>query len=341
MLQAFALATSATRTAHLLLRKTTYVDLNVSRKGLRVSTVPFGSIKGAAHLYTPTQGYPFSPLTALQVVEEQRTMSALVGIGDIYDGIAVSPEHLPDDPDDFADRLRTSLQEWSHTQRKGIWLKLPLSHAKLVPVAIAQDFVPHHAERDYIMLTKWLADSEDKLPANPSHQVGVGAFVFDKTSQKVLMVQEKNGPLKGTGVWKMPTGLLLAREDIGTAAEREVLEETGVRASFKSVLAIRQAHTALWNKSDMFIVLALEPVAGQTDILIQDDELDGAEWQTLEQFENSPFQKQYPLLGRIQERCAAYARGAYKGLDAVKFPHRNSEQLLVFGSEGCEESAKL
>jgi hypothetical protein len=110
MLQAFALATSATRTAHLLLRKTTYVDLNVSRKGLRVSTVPFGSIKGAAHLYTPTQGYPFSALTALQVVEEQRTMSALVGIGDIYDGIAVSPEHLPDDPDDFADRLRTSLQ---------------------------------------------------------------------------------------------------------------------------------------------------------------------------------------------------------------------------------------
>jgi ADP-ribose pyrophosphatase YjhB (NUDIX family) len=28
------------------------------------------------------------------------------------------------------------------------------------------------------------------------------------------------------GVWKMPTGLLLAGEDVSEAAEREVLEET-------------------------------------------------------------------------------------------------------------------
>lgn len=268
-------------------------------------------------------------------------MSTLEGVGDIYQGIAISPEHLPDDPDEFAERLKTSLEEWTNSHRKGIWLKLPLSHAQLVPIAIAQEFVPHHAEREYIMLAKWLANSENKLPANPSHQVGVGAFVFDRESKKVLMVQEKNGPLKGTGVWKMPTGLLFAREDIGVAAEREVLEETGVQACFKSVLAIRQAHTALWNKSDMFIVLALEPVAGHTDISIQEDELDGAEWQTLEQFENSPFQQEYPLLARIQERCAAYARGTYRGLDAVKFPHRQSDQLLVYGSEGSEETAKL
>ena len=53
-------------------------------------------------------------------------------------------------------------------------------------------------------------------------QVGVGAFVFDRQSQRVLMVQEKNGPLRGKGVWKMPTGLSMAQEDIGDAAQREV-----------------------------------------------------------------------------------------------------------------------
>ncbi len=37
-------------------------------------------------------------------------------------------------------------------------------------------------------------------------QVGVGAFVFDRQSRRVLMVQERNGPLRGKGVWKMPTG---------------------------------------------------------------------------------------------------------------------------------------
>lgn len=37
------------------------------------------------------------------------------------------------------------------------------------------------------------------------------------------------GPLRGTGVWKLPTGLLDCGEDLGTGAEREVQEETGIR----------------------------------------------------------------------------------------------------------------
>ena len=44
-------------------------------------------------------------------------------------------------------------------------------------------------------------------------------------------MQEKRGPLRGMNVWKMPTGLCSAGEDIGDAAEREVLEETGVKAT--------------------------------------------------------------------------------------------------------------
>lgn len=38
------------------------------------------------------------------------------------------------------------------------------------------------------------------------------------------------GPLKGTGVWKLPTGLLDVGEDLGAGAEREVKEETGITA---------------------------------------------------------------------------------------------------------------
>jgi ADP-ribose pyrophosphatase YjhB (NUDIX family) len=30
---------------------------------------------------------------------------------------------------------------------------------------------------------------------------------------KILAVHEKNGPLRGTGIWKMPTGLSDAGED--------------------------------------------------------------------------------------------------------------------------------
>jgi hypothetical protein len=38
----------------------------------------------------------------------------------------------------------------------------------------------------------------------------------------------------------------------------QVLEETGVRAKSRAVIAIRQAHTALFGKSDLFAVVALE-----------------------------------------------------------------------------------
>ena len=55
----------------------------------------------------------------------------------------------------------------------------------------------------------------------------------------------------------MVTGLVDAGEDITAAAEREVLEETGVRASFDAVLAFRQAHGFAFGKSDFFFVVAL------------------------------------------------------------------------------------
>ncbi len=54
------------------------------------------------------------------------------------------------------------------------------------------------------------------------------------------------------------TGLVDAGEDISTAAEREVLEETGVRAKFSAVLALRQAHGFAFGKSDFFFVVALK-----------------------------------------------------------------------------------
>jgi len=60
------------------------------------------------------------------------------------------------------------------------------------------------------------------------------------------------------GVWKMPTGLVLVGEDITEAAEREVLEETGLEATFEAVLAIRQSHKAAFGKSDMFFAVALK-----------------------------------------------------------------------------------
>ncbi len=48
----------------------------------------------------------------------------------------------------------------------------------------------------------------------------MGCFVLNEAGE-VLLVQEKSGPLRGLGVWKMVTGLVDAGEDIVEAAARE------------------------------------------------------------------------------------------------------------------------
>uniref|UniRef100_A0A383VIN3 Nudix hydrolase domain-containing protein n=1 Tax=Tetradesmus obliquus TaxID=3088 RepID=A0A383VIN3_TETOB len=150
---------------------------------------------------------------------------------DRYDGVIIKPDSLPADPATFKAALDSSLQAWSAQGKRGIWLKVPITLAQLIPVAVEPQagFVFHHAEKDYVMMTKWLPETESTLPPNASHQVGVGAIVVN-SKQEMLVVQEANGPLRGQGFWKMPTGLVHEGEDLIEAVEREVLEETGVRA---------------------------------------------------------------------------------------------------------------
>ena len=64
--------------------------------------------------------------------------------------------------------------------------------------------------------------SNDSLPLFP--QVGVGAVVFK--DGKVLLVKRGTPPSKG--LWAIPGGRLTLGETLQQAAEREILEETGI-----------------------------------------------------------------------------------------------------------------
>ena len=270
------------------------------------------------------------------------------GRGDAYGGFIIDATALPDSVDEFITFLASSLPEWHHAALRGIWLKLPIEKAHFIGHAVDSGFVFHHAEPEYVMLTQWLPEKdENKLPPNASHQVGVGAFVYDKQSNKVLVVQEKNGPLKGKGVWKLPTGLVNTGEDVTEAACREVEEETGIKARFKSVLVMRQAHGLAFGKSDMFFVIALEPTMPAADQTLspQEEEIEAAAWISLEEYTAVPFFQERPLLKKMMETCAAWARGEYTGLGGYKmrsgFTER--EDLLMFGEtveKGGSESKK-
>ncbi|GAB4824032.1 hypothetical protein N2152v2_011078 [Parachlorella kessleri] len=274
-----------------------------------------------------------TPMSAAQ-------QALLTGQEDAYDGLILDPATLPATPAEFAEMLPTALQSWRDNGYRGIWLQMPQSKAHFVGHAVDAGFEFHHAEKDYVMLTQWLPGGENKLPPNASHQVGVGAFVMNER-REVLVVQEKLGPLRGKNVWKMPTGLVQAGEDISAAAEREVLEETGVRARFDSVLAMRQAHGFAFGKSDFFFVVALRPQPGQQELTVQEDELVGAQWMPLEEYVDMPFTQSRPLLRKIAEKCLAYANGTYSGLVGRKLATGFSERqdLLLFGEAASDGDA--
>ncbi|KAI4326414.1 hypothetical protein MLD38_031732 [Melastoma candidum] len=83
---------------------------------------------------------------------------------------------------------------------------------------VQQGFRYHHAESNYVMLLRWLPDStQDALPANASHRVGIGVF-FLNDNDEVLVVQENTGKLKDTDLWKLPVGVVNQEEDIWKAA---------------------------------------------------------------------------------------------------------------------------
>jgi ADP-ribose pyrophosphatase YjhB (NUDIX family) len=168
-------------------------------------------------------------------------------------------------------------------------------------------------------------------------QVGVGAFVFDEKHRSVLVVREKSGPLAGKGVWKIPTGLVMQGEDITEAAVREVEEETGVKARFAAVLAMRQAHGVAFSKSDLFFLVALKPAPGASESPLkpQEDEIEEASWLPLEEYRSQAFTLSRPLLVRLLDRCVAWVEGKYKGLEGAKIESGFSDRqdLLFFGEE--------
>jgi ADP-ribose pyrophosphatase YjhB (NUDIX family) len=179
--------------------------------------------------------------------------------------------------------------------------QVPIEQSELIAPAVAAGFTFHHAERSYLMLNHWLSEEENRMPANATHQVGVGCVVIN--DGKMLAVQERTGPLRGTGIWKMPTGLSDAGEDICDTAVREVLEETGIETEFVSILSIRQSHTALFGKSDLFFICLLRPKT--TTIQMQIAEIAACEWVDAEAFLTQKFFLKSPIFSLVNQHVRA------------------------------------
>ena len=165
-----------------------------------------------------------------------------------------------------------SLSHFQSEKKRAIWLQIPESLSQMVPIAVSQGFSFHHVKEKQLMLTKCL--SVCNIPHYASHYIGAGGLVYDKNTNKILLIQDKHSIKKG--IWKFPGGLVEPSESIHSAVLREVKEETGIDCSFSKMLCFRETMNYQFGCPDIYFVCLVEPTS--FELKIQESEVLKAQW---------------------------------------------------------------
>lgn len=209
------------------------------------------------------------------------------GKKDRYEGITVDSILEPCDESAFPQTLKESIAKWRDAGARGLWFKVALADSAWVPHLAKSGFRFHHAQASYVMMVCWLPENEVcNIPQYASTTIGVGAIVMNDKRQ-ILVVSEKYR-MYTFPHWKLPGGYVEQGEEIVNAAEREVLEETSVRAKFKQMVCFRHGHNFQFGCSDMYFIVALTPEPGQDVLKKCDREIDAVEWMNIDDYLNHP-----------------------------------------------------
>ena len=196
-----------------------------------------------------------------------------------FGGVVVDPEALPLEGESFRRGLEVSVAAWREEGYRVVWLELPISRMGLAVQAVESGFGFHHSGDDYLLMTLRLEEGAF-IPPYASHYIGAGGVVISDGS--LLVVHERRGPPGGPRHYKLPGGALHEGEHLVEGVVREVLEETGVRTRFQSLVCFRNLHGYRYGKSDIYFVCKLEALSHE--IVPQAEEIEECLWMPLEEY---------------------------------------------------------
>jgi len=169
-------------------------------------------------------------------------------------------------------------------------------------------------------MTKWLVnETPNKLPPYCTASIGCGALVFDREKDNVLMVIEKylwdktdhEDTNSMRRYYKIPSGTLDVGEDIGECVQREVLEETNIRAKVQTLIGFRELHKFRFDTDDFHFCFVLEPET--REITIDPEELSDAFWMPVKEY--LEMTELVPIQESIRDSFAEYLRTG-RGIEA-------------------------
>ena len=130
--------------------------------------------------------------------------------------------------------LVNSITQWKNENLRLVWLEIPLYLASFVTIAVNLGFCYHHAKRNTIMMTLPLS-KDTHIPNYATPNLGAGAVVINENNE-LLVVNERFRRDQTKPYFKLPGGAVDPAENIGEAAEREVMEETGIYSKFIGIV---------------------------------------------------------------------------------------------------------
>lgn len=90
-------------------------------------------------------------------------------------------------------------------------------------------------------------------------------------------------------------------EDFWQVAERECLEETGIRATFKTIIGFRHMHRFQFGASDIYIMCLLVPDESNKQIKACQHELLDATWMPIDKARSQVSKFNLSILERYEE----------------------------------------
>lgn len=209
---------------------------------------------------------------------------------DLYNGVIVNIDSIEECSKVFKTSLMT-LKEDSKTKNKNlIWIDLTTDQNQHIAMALELGFEFHNCEAQRTTLT-YRVKKDAYIPVSPSHTIGVGAVVINDKNE-LLMVRDRIH--NNHSIYKIPGGMLEHSNQLSEAIEREVWEETGIKAKLIKMVSLLNSHPYRFNKSNMYIVFQLEPLTSEINV-IDTHEIELALWLPLDEFfaheEMSTFQK--------------------------------------------------